>query len=97
MNDNACILKGFYGFGDVSKIYEKNELKNISDHVERYLKETEILITEEFGFNGARSMFVIHVLDKSFSGINIHELVIMLKNTFGEENIPALFEGEIAL
>lgn len=97
VNDNACLLQGFYKFSDVSKIYEKNELENISDRVERYLEETNILIAEEFGFNCARSIFVIYVLDKTFSGINIPELVIKLKNIFGEENILALFEGETAL
>jgi len=97
INDNTCILQGFYKFSGVSKIYGKNELENISDRVERYLEETNILMAEEFGFNGARSMFVIYVLDKTFSGINIPELVVMLKNIFGEKNILALFEGETAL
>lgn len=97
LNNNIHILQGFYKFSDVSKIYEKNQLENISDRVERYLEETNILIAEEFGFNDARSIFIICVLDKTFSGINIAELIAMLKNTFGEENILALFEGETVL
>lgn len=70
------------------------QLNFIEDRVEKYKKETDLLIAEEFGLEEPKSYFMISVNDKFFPELNTSEVANMLKNELGEENIIVLLNGE---
>ena len=72
------------------KIYNKAEILEVEDKYEQYHLESMLLIAEEYGFNDVKSMFVISVIDKTFSRVGLIEFSVMLKNKFGENNILIL-------
>lgn len=94
---NFELLDGFYSFSQVLKIYNKAEILEVEDKYEQYHLESMLLIAEEYGFNDVKSMFVISVIDKTFSRVGLIEFSVMLKNKFGENNILILFNGESEL
>ena len=94
---NFELLDGFYSFSQVLKIYNKAEILEVEDKYEQYHLESMLLIAEEYGFNDVKSMFVISVIDKTFSRVGLIEFSVMLKNKFGENNILILFNGESKL
>lgn len=79
---------------DAHEILTHEQLKFIEDRVEKYKKETDLLIAEQFGFEEPRSYFMISVNDKSFPELNTSEVANMLRKELGEGNIIVLLNGE---
>lgn len=67
--ENFSVLEGYYKFYDVWKVFNETELLEIEDKTERYHKESISLLAKEHGFNKAKSLFLISVVDKSFSRV----------------------------
>ena len=76
------------------EVLTHEQLKFIGDRVERYKKETDLLIAKEFGLEEPRSYFMISVNNKSFPDLNTSEVAGMLRKELGEENIIVLLNGE---
>lgn len=77
-----------------NEVLVHEQLNFIEDRVEKYKKETDLLIAEEFGLEEPKSYFMISVNDKFFPELNTSEVANMLKNELGEENIIVLLNGE---
>ncbi|PIT44240.1 hypothetical protein [Snodgrassella alvi] len=79
---------------DANKVFTREQLEFIDDHVEKYQKETDILIAEEFGLENPKSYFFISVNDKNFPELNTSEMAEFLRKELGKENIIVLLDGE---
>lgn len=76
------------------EVLTHGQLKFIEDRVEKYKKETDLLIAQEFGLEEPKSYFMISVNDKSFPELNTSEVADMLRKELGEGNIIVLLNGE---
>lgn len=72
----------------------REQLELIDDRVEKYNKETKLLISEEFGLKNAKSYFMVSVNDKSFPELNTSEIADLLRKELGNENIIVLLDNE---
>lgn len=88
------VFKYSYVMYDANEILTRQQLELLVDPVEKYQKETDLLISEEFGLEGARSYFMISVNDKSFPEMNTSEMADLLRTELGKENIIVLLNGE---
>jgi hypothetical protein len=77
-----------------NEVLTRQQLELIADPIEKYQKESDLLISEEFGLEGAKSYFMISVNDKFFSEINTSEMAELLRKELGENNIIVLLDGE---
>lgn len=77
-----------------SPVLNREQLDLIRDEQEKYSKESKLLISEEFGLEGARASFMVSVNDKSFPELNTSEMAELLRDELGKENIIVLLNGE---
>lgn len=92
--NHSCLFDQSYLMYTAHEVLTHEQLKSIEDRVDKYKKETDLLIAEEFGLEEARSYFMISVNDKSFPKVNTSEVADMLRKELGEENIIVLLNGE---
>lgn len=76
------------------EVFTREQLDLIDDRVEKYNKETKLLISEEFGLYEPRSYFMISVNDKTFPDLNTSQLADLLRKELGKENIIVLLNNE---
>ncbi|MCO6509136.1 MAG: hypothetical protein J6578_10190 [Snodgrassella sp.] len=77
-----------------NEVLTRQQLELIVDPVEKYQKESDLLISEEFGLKDARSYFMVSVNDKSFPKVNTTGMAELLRKELGEKNIIVLLNGE---
>lgn len=97
INNNLSDIKGYYIFHNTETLYDEANITEIKDISQQYYQETIFLRAKEYGFLTARCWFVVEVKDKEFQGFSVAELVGKLKETFGENNLLVLFEGDTIL
>lgn len=88
------VFNNSYVMYDANEVLTRQQLGLIVDVVEKYQKETDLLISEEFGLKDAKSCFMISVNDKSFSAMNTSEMAELLRKELGKKNIIVLFDNE---
>ncbi|WP_392558253.1 hypothetical protein [Orbus mooreae] len=76
------------------EVLTRQQLELIVDPLEKYQKESDLLICEEFDFKDPKSYFLISVNDKSFPELNTSEMADLLRKELGRENIIVLLDGE---
>jgi hypothetical protein len=92
--DYSYIFDNSYIMYAAHEVLTHEQLNLIDDCTERYRKETDLLIAEEFGLKDPRSYFMVSVNDKSFPELNTSQLADLLRKELGKENIIVLLDNE---
>lgn len=82
---------------DAEEVLTRQLLGLLCDPVEKYKRETDLLVAEEFGLTNAKSYFMVAINDKSFLEMNTSEMADLLREELGKEKIIVLLNNEILI